>query len=228
MRGDEFTTASLLKSLSAYPVSKGDFDGHPFRGNQYRTGEGGFPNAKVTSPKEFLSAFSSAFKGNPYSAFVNHYTLAQIKAEKMTPLLSPDGRTGCLIHDHGDGRIEATALFSKGVSGSGAAMLHDAIKNHGVNYVECFGEHLPQVYGKLGFRDTEVMPFNKEYAPSDWDYEKFGTPDYHIMELKNVTKSADEKAIRDAAKAKMKPDQLKYEEALWRAAQAVLGSDENK
>ena len=228
MRGDDFTTSQLLKSASNYPVSKGDFDGHPFRGNQYRTGEGSFHDAKVVAPKQFLSVFKKAFKDSPYAAFVNHYSSAEIKAGKMTPLLSPDGRTGCLIHDHGDGRIEATALFSMGVSGTGEAMLKDAIANHGVNYVECFGEHLPQVYARVGFTDTEVMPFNPEYAPDNWNYERFGTPDYHLMELKNVSKSAEEQAIRQAAEAKMKPDQKKFEAELWKAAQAVLGSDDNK
>ena len=33
-----FSTRELLKSASNYPVAKGDFDGHPFRGNQYEAG----------------------------------------------------------------------------------------------------------------------------------------------------------------------------------------------
>lgn len=35
----DFTTESLLKGLSNYPVSKGDLPGHEFRGNQYTAGQ---------------------------------------------------------------------------------------------------------------------------------------------------------------------------------------------
>lgn len=38
----------------------------------------------------------------------------------MTPILRNDGKTGVLIHDHGDGRVEATALFNVGTKGAGA------------------------------------------------------------------------------------------------------------
>ena len=33
-----FHTDELLKSLSRYPVAKGDVDGHPFHGNQFTSG----------------------------------------------------------------------------------------------------------------------------------------------------------------------------------------------
>jgi hypothetical protein len=43
-----------------------------------------------------------------------------MKAGNMTPILRNDGKTGVLIHDHGDGRVEATALFNVGTKGAGA------------------------------------------------------------------------------------------------------------
>ena len=48
MNTNPFSTERLTKSLSNYPVSKGDSPGHPFRGNQYTTGTGG---ATATSEK---------------------------------------------------------------------------------------------------------------------------------------------------------------------------------
>jgi hypothetical protein len=36
-----FAANELLKSLSTYPVRKGDVPGHPFHGNQYQKGTGG-------------------------------------------------------------------------------------------------------------------------------------------------------------------------------------------
>jgi len=38
MEENRFATENLTKSLSNYPVAKGDDEGHPFRGNQYTNG----------------------------------------------------------------------------------------------------------------------------------------------------------------------------------------------
>jgi hypothetical protein len=132
------------------------------------------------TPKEFKAAFEKAFAGNPYSAFVSHYNEDDLKGMKC--LLSKDGKVGVAIHDHGDGRIEATALFSKSATkGAGLAMLAHAVANEGANYVECYGGFLDKQYAGLGFVEKSRDPFNREYASKDWDYAKFGTPDYVTM-----------------------------------------------
>ena len=171
--------AGIIKAVveKVLSIAKGDVAGHVFHGNQWQDGEGG---ASLSSFKE---SFDKAFKGSPFSAFVNHYSLEEMKSEGMKPLLSADGKTGLLIHDHGDGRIEATALFNNGESGAGLQLLKNAIDNHGVNYVECFGPALPVMYGKLGFEVESQNSFDPQYAPTDWNYEKFGTPDYYTMRI---------------------------------------------
>ena len=171
----DFTTNGLL-----YPLTKGDLPGHVFRGNQYQSGYGGVE----VSHKEFRKTFNQAFKNSPYSAFVNHYTAKEMKDGNMKALMTRDGKTGLLVHDHGDGRVEATALFSMSDrKGDGLKLLKDAIENHGVNYVECFGEFLPQAYAKVGFQVESKSPFDPQYAPDNWDYEKFGRPNYYTMRL---------------------------------------------
>ena len=171
-----FSTNELLS-----PITKGDLLGHPFRGNQYEQGE----SFGVVSAEEFSKVFDKAFlKNNPYSAFVNHYSVSQIQEGKMVPMLSRDGKTGLLVHDHGDGRVEATALFStSNKAGAGLRLLKDAIDKQGVNYVECFGEFLPKAYETVGFKAESKSPFDPQYAPDDWDYKKFGTPNYYTMRL---------------------------------------------
>jgi len=55
----DFTTASLLRGRSNYPVSKGDFDGHPFRGNQWETVGGITPEVAdfiTTNANKFYAA----------------------------------------------------------------------------------------------------------------------------------------------------------------------------
>jgi hypothetical protein len=163
-----------------YPITKGDVAGHPFHGNQYEKGEA----FGVVSPAKFLKSFNEAFANNPRSCFVNHYTLSEIKAGKMKALLSTDGKTGVLIHDHGDGRIEATALFNNSnKSGSGLRLLQQAVDSHGVNYVECFGEFLREAYTTVGFKVDTTSAFDPQYAPSNWNYERFGTPNYYTLRI---------------------------------------------
>ena len=137
-----------------------------------------------TDGAAFSASFEAAFKDNPYTAFVNHYTPEEIQNEGMKPLTSNNGQTGLLIHDHGDGRIEATALYNvSDTPGAGRALLQDSVANHGVNYVECFGEGLRDIYQTVGFQVDTTSSFDPQYAPKDWNYEKFGTPDYYTMKI---------------------------------------------
>jgi hypothetical protein len=61
--------------------------------------------------------------------------------------------------------------------------LQEAVAKYNVNYVECFGPALPQLYAKAGFSVESKSPFNEEYAPSNWNYQQFGRPDYYTMRI---------------------------------------------
>lgn len=133
------------------------------------------------SPQAFHEKFESLMKDSPFSAFVSHYSPEELG--KMKTVTNEGGTAGLAVKDHGDGRIEATALFST-EKGAGIALLHDAITHHGVNYVECYAGQLDKMYAKLGFEEASRDSFNKEYAAPNWDYQRFGTPDYVTMRLK--------------------------------------------
>ena len=178
----EFGKALLAALLKAFnPDQARDPDG--------RFAGGGTERASVATPEAFRAGFDQAFgPGNPRDAYVTHYSLDEMRS--MTPLLANDGKTGVLVHDHGDGRIEATALFNTSdVRGAGLDMLRDAIANHGVNYVECFGSvkpgpSLPELYKSVGFEVTGRFPFDESQAPPSWDYAANGRPDYFTMSLR--------------------------------------------
>lgn len=187
---------------------------------------------REVSPEEFTRAFDAAFAGSLYAAFVNHYTPAQIRAGRMTPLLGYGGKAGVLIHDHGDGRVEATALFNdSGQHGAGVALLRLAIREHGVNYVECFGPALPRMYGTLGFADDQVYKFDPEQSPKGWDRTRFDTPEYHTMRLARTRQAAARAAgdsanldrIRAEAAAADPVWWKQYGEQAWAAALACFG-----
>jgi len=98
---------------------------------------------------------------------------------------TPDGKAGFAVKDHGDGRIEITALYNTSTEkGLGSKMLGHAVERYGVNYLECFGPALPTIYEKAGFVVENKYPFDREQAPKDWNYAQFGTPDYYTMRYK--------------------------------------------
>lgn len=122
----------------------------------------------------YLTAFDECLSGTARGAYVTRYD-----DPNLTYLVS--GRTGLVVIDHGDGRIEAGGLFNGGPKGSGLALLDFVIENYGVNYVECFAP-LHEVYARLGFVVTNQSPWNNEYRPDHW-HPSLGTPDYYEMAL---------------------------------------------
>ena len=143
---------------------------------------GGRPfHPKVASAKDFKTAFAAAHAASDRQAYVTDYSEADLATMKAC-YVSPDGKAGVAVHDHGDGRIEGTALFNNGAEkGTGIALLKHAIIHAGVNYAECYGPHLNKMYEKLGFVEATRDPFNKEYAAPTWNYERDDHPDYVTM-----------------------------------------------
>ena len=43
------------------------------------------------------------------------------------------------------------------------------------------GDYLRDFYNDLGFKITKVIPFDKKLASTNWNYERFGTPDSYEM-----------------------------------------------
>lgn len=138
--------------------------------------------ASPASAADFKASFDKAMASNEKSAFVTHYSEEDLG--KMSCFTAHDGKVGVALKDHGDGRIEATALFNNGgPPGSGRAMLAHAV-SQGANYVECFAGTLDKLYTQVGFKEDSRSSFSKEYAPPNWNYARDGEPDYVTMRLK--------------------------------------------
>jgi 8-oxo-dGTP pyrophosphatase MutT (NUDIX family)/GNAT superfamily N-acetyltransferase len=142
------------------------------------------------SPEEFHRRFSEAMEGSPFVHHVTNHTPEEIRSGGMRPLTTNGGDTGVLVHDHGDGRIEATGLYNRSkVKGAGVDLLKHTMEHHGVNYVEAYGPRLPQLYRRAGFQTTEKYRFDREQANPGWDFRQFDSPSYHIMHPRNTQKS---------------------------------------
>ena len=53
--------------------------------------------------------------------------------------------------------------------------------DHGGHTLDAFDGFLPAFYSQLGFKETGRTKFNRDYAPSAWDYSKHGEPDIVFM-----------------------------------------------
>lgn len=70
--------------------------------------------------------------------------------------------------------------------GMGAVTVIDAIQNGGKK-LDCLDGRLVDLYTSLGFKEYNRIPFDKQYAPVNWDYEKYGTPDIVFLRHEGET-----------------------------------------
>lgn len=86
---------------------------------------------------------------------------------------------GVTVTDDG----EITGLFNDSpISGLGEVLLYKAI-DEGGDHLNCFEGFLSEWYEDYGFEIVNRIPWDDEYAPRGWDYDKFGRPDVVEMEL---------------------------------------------
>jgi hypothetical protein len=89
--------------------------------------------------------------------------------------LSHDKKSGFGLNP--DGYLISVFSTDKG-RGKGLVL---AAYNKGAKALDCLGEHLKTLYSQFGFRVLDNLPWSDEYAPKNWDYQKFGRPNYYEM-----------------------------------------------
>ncbi len=128
---------------------------------------------KKVSPTEFILARSKSTR----AGFLTPYNHKELKDMKV--FLSHDKKTGYAITPE----KELVNLFNNGgPPGSGKIAVHHAI-SEGADNLSCFDDFLPDYYKKFGFKETDRMKWDDQYAPPGWNYEKMGRPDVVIMKL---------------------------------------------
>ena len=133
--------------------------------------------SKVSGTK-FYNAFQKALAA-PGGESLTGYTTSEFSG--MRTYLAYGGKVGGAIKVSPDGYKDAVSLFNQGgPRGAGVQML-DILRRHGANRLDCFAWLRP-VYEKAGWRVTDTLKWDDKYAPTNWNYEKFGRPDIYIME----------------------------------------------
>lgn len=130
---------------------------------------------EIKNPETFQRAISLA-ESDDYSAFVDVHDVEYY--EKCRCFLVNAGCAGCAVTD--DGNIISVfkndnMAKSDNVEKISKALLKTAVENGGTK-LDCFDGFLTQNYIKNGFIPDVKIPFNREFAPTDWDYERDGEP----------------------------------------------------
>lgn len=135
------------------------------------------------APAVWLAHATPALATHPRRAYVTHYGPEDAERDDLHPwLLHRSGMGGMVIRDHSDGRREGTCLWA--AEGAPPEIWSDVLREgmaRGVDYIECYGPDLPQLYSTLGWVSTRIDPWCDAYAPPGWDYAAHGRPDYHTM-----------------------------------------------
>ena len=124
-------------------------------------------------PQTFINARDKSTK----SAFLSHITPDDIKDHNI--ILSKDHTVGALVSPTGD--IQ-NVFNNGGPKGAATEVMIEAIARGGKT-LDCYRGFLPGYYSTFGFSEVGHMKFNREYAPPDWNYDKYGEPDVVFMAL---------------------------------------------
>lgn len=96
---------------------------------------------------------------------------------------------GFALHKLDDGNVDITSVFNneKEVRNIGDYLLKAALK-HGGTQLDHFEGKLSDIYGRNGFKEYERYKWDDNYAPQNWNYEKYGRPDVVLRRHENYMK----------------------------------------
>lgn len=64
--------------------------------------------------------------------------------------------------------------------------------SQGATTLDCIGDGLAKIYHKFGFKVYKVVPWDDQYAPEGWDYEKNDRPPIYFMRYIGDTRDPEE------------------------------------
>lgn len=132
-----------------------------------------------TSPTVFARS-RDTFVPAPFRLFVTAYSPEEYTQKQVRTFLADDGKSGFGLTPDGD----LISVFS-GVPGRLDSIMKTAIAQ-GAKTLDCLGFALADKYAKYGFQVDHVEPWNDEYAPPGWDYDKHDHPPVVYMKHESV------------------------------------------
>jgi hypothetical protein len=111
-------------------------------------------------------------------AYLTAHTREYYEEHGTKLFLSEDKQSGFGINP--DGELLSVFALERG---RGRVLVAEA-KRQGATYLSCIGNHLLNLYAEIGFAPVEVLTWDNRFAPKNWNYERFGTPNIYEMRLK--------------------------------------------
>jgi hypothetical protein len=129
----------------------------------------------------FYDAISDAKQNNDFSAAVHLYDPQEYQGMRL--FLTPDKKAGFALK--GDDIVSVFNNKSGQHKNISNSLLQLALKEGG-RKLDAFDTVLPAIYARNGFKVVSRLPFNDEYSPEGWDYDKYaafnnGRPDVVFM-----------------------------------------------
>lgn len=121
--------------------------------------------------------------------FITPYTEMEMIREGFETYQVRGFDIGFALHKLDDGNVDITSVFNneKEVRNIGDYLLKAALK-HGGTQLDHFEGKLSDIYGRNGFKEYERYKWDDNYAPKNWNYEKYGRPDVVLRRHENYMK----------------------------------------
>lgn len=121
--------------------------------------------------------------------FITPYTEMEMIREGFETYQVRGFDIGFALHKLDDGNVDITSVFNneKEVRNIGDYLLKAALK-HGGTQLDHFEGKLSDIYGRNGFKEYERYKWDDNYAPQNWNYEKYGRPDVVLRRHENYMK----------------------------------------
>lgn len=112
-------------------------------------------------------------------AFLTPQTKVDYETQGTLLFLSEDKKSGFGINPDG----ELISVFSL-ERNRGKTLVAEA-RRKGARYLSCMGDHLLKMYSEFDFSPVETLKWDNQFAPKNWNYKRFGTPNIYDMKLFN-------------------------------------------
>ena len=132
-----------------------------------------------TDSQKFSDNLKSAKDSNTHGAYVDNQSTEELAEKGAIMITSASGLAGAAVGTTGSekGNIFGVYKSKRSKAKKASAPLIISAVGNGGNKLDCFDGNLRTLYASVGFMPVSRVPFNREYAPEGWNYERDGEPD---------------------------------------------------
>lgn len=130
-------------------------------------------------------AFLNHLEDNKRNSFLSHYSVEDFENDNVQTFELRDYEIGYALKPMQNGDVDIISVHNNepGIGGIGKELIQSAIRNGGTT-LDHFDGFLSNLYGSMGFKEYDRYNWDEQYAPKNWDYKTYGTPDVVMRRLK--------------------------------------------